>query len=119
MIARIITIANFRKEAKKLLKKFKSLKEELKELSKELLVNPRKGTPIGKEIYKLRISVKSKGRGKRGGLRMITYCIEESEEGQIEIYLLSIYDKSEYSTISDKLLRQLIKEILQNKKNSS
>ncbi len=51
--------------------------------------------------------MKSKGKGKSGGLRVITYSV--TEEG--EIYLLTIYDKSEIDSVDDKTLQEMIKEI--------
>jgi hypothetical protein len=59
---------------------------------------------LGKNTYKIRLSIKSQGKGKSGGARVITYLITENEE----IYLLIIYDKSEYDNVDDKLLQQII-----------
>ena len=121
MSVRVITTDNFRREAKKLIKKYRSLKGELLELSKELEENPRKGTKIGEEVYKIRLAVKSKGRGKSGGLRVITYVeaiVQEIDEENIDLYLLSIYDKSDYENISDKLLKSLVREIQQEIENN-
>ncbi|WP_369818103.1 type II toxin-antitoxin system RelE/ParE family toxin [Pedobacter sp. R20-19] len=65
------------------------------------------GTPIGKNCFKIRIAITSKGKGKSGGARVITnFIITEST-----VYLLSIYDKSEQDNISDKELLELLKEI--------
>ena len=105
----IILHANFRREAKPLLKKFRSLGGELRELSSSLKQNPEQGTPIGSSCYKIRIAIKSKGGGKSGGARVITCVVAVREE----VYLLSIYDKSEQSTLSDKRLKDLLKRIPQ------
>lgn len=43
---------NFKSEAKPLLKKYKSLANDLLRLEKELLGNPRLGTPLGQDVYK-------------------------------------------------------------------
>lgn len=64
---------NFKKEAKPLLKKYRSLKDELTALEQELVQNPALGTPLGAQIFKIRLAIKSKGRGKSGGARVITY----------------------------------------------
>ena len=53
MNVKVITSNNFRKEAKRLIKKYPSLKKELAELERELLLNPKIGTPIGKDCYKI------------------------------------------------------------------
>lgn len=102
----IIVTSNFRKKAKRLIKKYHSLKGELADLAKQLAKNPDSGTPLGSDCYKIRIAVKSKGKGKSGGARIITnYKIENNI-----VYLLSIYDKSELNTISDNDLKRLLRE---------
>jgi mRNA-degrading endonuclease RelE of RelBE toxin-antitoxin system len=103
----VIPIEKFRKEAKRLLKKYPSLKKELSDLNTILMANPAIGAPLGKNAYKIRIAIKSKGTGKSGGARVITYIIAENEE----IYLLTIYDKAEFDTIEDNILRKIIKNI--------
>lgn len=66
--------------------------------------NPHQGIPLGNNCYKIRASIKSKGKGKSGGARLITYvCVLEEE-----LYLLSIYDKSERESISDKELKAIL-----------
>lgn len=116
MKTKIITSENFRKKAKRFLKKYQSLKTELQILEKQLLVNPELGTNIGNDCYKIRIAVQSKGKGKSGGLRVITNVIihvnQENDNLKI-IGLVTIYDKSEYDSISDKNLIELIKKIKQ------
>ena len=103
----VIPIVKFKKEAKRLVKKYPSLKNELTELNLSLIANPTLGTPLGNNAYKVRIAIKSKGAGKSGGGRVITYVITEDEE----IYLLTIYDKGELDTIDDNTLRRIIKSI--------
>ena len=100
----VIPTDKFKKEAKRLIRKFPSLKEELRELSTTLSEHPETGKPLGKDTYKIRIAIKSKGKGKSGGARVITYLVTENKE----IYLLLIYDKSEFDNVDDKLLQQII-----------
>ena len=119
MNVNVITTENFRREAKKLIKKYQSLKKELQELIYQLEKEPRSGTKIGEDTYKIRLAVKSKGKGKSGGMRVITYVdveLELKEEEFTIVYLMSIYDKSDTSNISDKLLKQLVKEIQESVK---
>ncbi len=117
MNCKIIVIDDFKRDAKKLLKKYVSLKDELVALQKQLLENPRMGILIHENIYKIRLAVKSKGKGKSGGMRVITYVIEveiqieEIREQDITIFLLTIYDKSEMENITDNDLLNLINEI--------
>lgn len=105
---------SFKRQAKPLLKKFSSLSKELIQLEDELKGNPQIGKLLGKDTYKIRLAVKSKGKGKRGGLRVISH-INTDIIGLIEIVgdntivnLISIYDKSETASISEKELRDLI-----------
>ena len=97
----------FERQAKRLIKKYASLRKELLELVQELKENPDQGTAIGKGCFKIRISIASKGKGKSGGARVITNFIIS----QHTVYLLSIYDKSEKENLSDKELDQLLKSI--------
>jgi len=105
---------SFKRQAKPLLKKFLSLSNDLTQLEKELIENPHIGTPIGHNSYKIRLAVKSKGKGKRGGFRVISHVeteligIIENDGDDIVVNLISIYDKSEIASISDKELRDLI-----------
>ncbi|MDZ7897025.1 MAG: type II toxin-antitoxin system RelE/ParE family toxin [Arcicella sp.] len=102
---------DFRREYKRLAKKYLSLNADMQDLVAELQENPTLGTPLGDNAYKIRLAISSKNKGKSGGARVITYFITDDNE----LYLLSIYDKSEQADISDKLLKQLIKNILGSK----
>ena len=97
---------NFEREAKPLVKKYASLRSELAELGEELSENPEKGDSLGNSLYKIRLAIASKGKGKRGGARVITYLKTE----QNNIYLLSIYDKGEKDTISDQEIKEILNE---------
>lgn len=112
MKCEVRTTANFEKAAKPLLKKFKSLKTELHQLGGELQRNPEQGTSLGNHVFKIRLAIKSKGKGKSGGARVITFVELEVEldKSAMTVYLLTIYDKSETDTISRKEIDRLIKE---------
>ena len=103
----ISAIPSFKKEFKKLAKKYPSLKSDLQKLSEELIENPTLGIDLGGNFYKVRMTITSKGRGKSGGARIITHIkiIETT------IFLTSIYDKSDKDSISDKELNQLLNKI--------
>ena len=62
---------------------------------------------MGNDVYKIRLNIKSKGKGKRGGGRVLTQIKVEKEK----VYLLSIYDKSEKDTISSNTINKLLEEI--------
>ena len=108
----IIPTDQFKKAAKRLVKKFPSLKEELAELNETLQETPEIGTPLGNNSYKIRLAVKSKGKGKSGGTRVITYVVTDERE----VYLLTIYDKSEFDSVSTKTLKTIIDSVKANKK---
>jgi len=103
----IIATPKFRRELKRLVKKYPSLKDEYSELIYQLGENPKTGVSIGHDCYKIRLSISSKGKGKSAGARVITYLyIEETT-----VFMISIYDKSERSNISDAELLLLLKDI--------
>lgn len=103
----ISSIPLFDRQAKRLAKKYPSLKNDLTELLKNLANKPEQGTALGNNFYKVRVAIASKGKGKSGGARVITYL----KVTDTTIYLTSIYDKSEKSTVTDKELEQIFKFI--------
>ena len=106
---------NFKVEVKPLLKKYHSLESDLLKLEKELMLNPKLGTALGKDVYKIRLRVSSKGKGKSGGARIISLLetnllgFTEITNEEITVNLLSIYDKADIANISEKELKDLIK----------
>jgi len=109
MNIRVEPIADFTKKAVRLMKKYNSLVGELRELEDCLRQNPTKGTPIGRSCYKIRLGIKSKGKGKSGGARVITYYYIHGST----VYLLSIYDKAEQENISEEKIAELLQGIKQ------
>lgn len=97
--------ANFKKEAKKLTKKFPSLKQELTTLFTELETNPTMGTPLGNDIYKIRLAIASKNKGKSGGARVLSFL----KITATTVLLFSIYNKGDIDNLSDKEIQNLIK----------
>lgn len=102
---KIETTDNFIKELKPLAKKHRSLKSDLLLLNESLQKNPFEGSPLGKNCYKIRLSISSKGKGKSGGARIIT-CVKIVYQ---TVFLLSIFDKSVEENIPDKRLIELLK----------
>lgn len=103
MSYKIEVTANFKKEAKKLIKKYESLRSEIAELGNELSENPTMGTPLGNNVYKIRLTIASKNKGKSGGARVISFVKIVDET----VYLLSIFNKGERDTITDKEIEKL------------
>lgn len=105
-----ITVSpGFLRELKRLAKHYKSLKEDILNLKKDLLENPEQGVKIGKNLRKVRMSITSKGKGKSSGARVITYTVLITEIAS-EIKLVTIYDKSERENITDKELNDIMKQ---------
>jgi mRNA-degrading endonuclease RelE of RelBE toxin-antitoxin system len=107
MSYKIALTDNFKKEAKQLSKKYPSLKADLEAFSSELSENPTIGTNLGNNIYKIRLAIKSKGKGKSGGARVLTQIKVVNKT----IYLISIYDKAEKDCISDHEIKELLKQL--------
>ncbi len=104
MSYKILLTNRFEKELKRLVKKFPSLKEEFALLINDLDTNPTSGTFLGNDCYKIRIAISSKGKGKSGGARAISYVYVESNT----IYLLTIYDKSEKEDLKTNELKEMV-----------
>ena len=100
----IHVIPPFENQLKRLSKKYNSLKHEFAEFIDKIEENPFQGTSIANSCYKIRISIKSKGKGKRGGARIIAHVVVSQQD----VYLLAIYDKSEKDNLSNKELKELL-----------
>jgi hypothetical protein len=107
MLFEIIAVPRFAKDAKKLSKKYPSLKEELKQLVQSLERQPVQGKNLGNNCFKIRLAIRSKNSGKSGGARIVTYVAVLDSI----VYLLCIYDKSEQDDIGDKELQDILKGI--------
>lgn len=107
MTYQVKTLPEFDRELKKLVKKYPSLKFDILKLAESLSLDPTQGTPIFKNCYKIRLAIKSKGRGKSGGARVITSFVIHEDS----IFLLSIYDKSEKESVTDAYIKALLDSI--------
>ena len=97
----------FEKSLKRLSKKYKSLKDDYIQFLNELEKNPYIGDEIIENCRKARIAIKSKGKGKSGGGRVIFYY----EIVNDTIILLYIYDKNELENVNDDFIRYLLQTI--------
>ena len=100
--------AEFKRQIKRLRKKYASLQSDFDELLAELSENPFAGVDLGDGVRKVRMAIKSKGKGRSGGARVITYNIDEKAEVP-HIDSLTIYDKSEIDNVSDSYIQNLLK----------
>lgn len=104
------TTNRFERSAKSLIKRYRSLKTDLLEFICSLETNPFQGSELSPGIRKIRIAITSKGRGKSGGARIITYTIEV-RENEGTVYLIDIYDKSDYSTVDVAVINKAIEDM--------
>lgn len=107
---KVFLTPHFHKKAKRLLKKYKTLSKSLAALEEDLLANPQIGNSYGANIYKIRVADTSKGTGKSGGFRVITYLVKESEDGT-DIYLITIFDKSEEASIKKEEVLKIVRSL--------
>ncbi len=108
MSYKILLTDNFKKEAKILSKKYPSLKIELAELFSDLEINPTKGIHLGDNVYKIRLAITSKNKGKSGGARILSFV----KVLNTTVLLFAIYSKGEIESISQKEIEELLKEYL-------
>ncbi len=106
----IIPSPDFKNAYKRLKKRYRSLKSDLDILESELLQNPNIGDDLGKGIHKIRVAIKSKGKGKKGGARVISHNTILARISKNRIILLTIYDKSEKDNITEKEIITLLKK---------
>ena len=99
----------FLKSLKKLLKRYRSLYDDVTKLIVSLKENPMQGADLGNGFRKVRMAITSKGKGKSAGARVITFTLLVAN-GNLLI-LAEVYDKADRGTISDKELKQLLKDI--------
>src|ERR1700744_3875847 len=94
----VIATPRFKRDIKKLSKRYPSIKNEYAQLIKDLEKEPEQGIPLGNNCFKIRIGIASKGKGKSGGARAITHTVLIENT----VFLLTIFDKSDRENISDK-----------------
>lgn len=105
----VILLDNFKHDAKRLLKKYQSLKNELEQFIETTENKGVQGIPLGGGLFKARLAVKSKGKGKSAGMRIISYQDIIVVTKDSTVYLVAMYDKSEASTIEIKQINQILK----------
>lgn len=103
----VLTIDEFNDNVKRLQKKYRNIKIDLNKLVSKLKENPKIGTHIVNDCYKIRLANSSIPTGKSGGFRIITYYVDFEDN----IYLLTIYSKSELDSISESRINELLKQI--------
>ena len=101
---------DFAKEAKRLAKKYPSFKQDYKDFLDSIKENPLQGDEITKNRRKISMAIKSKGKGKSGGARVVTFnVLTNTEKGQVVFLLL--YDKEDASTVKVNVVKQLVQDL--------
>ncbi|MEB2775034.1 type II toxin-antitoxin system RelE/ParE family toxin [Algoriphagus sp. D3-2-R+10] len=101
----VILTPDFKKFFKRLYKKYPSLRNDLFELIQKLEYDFQIGVPLGSNLYKIRLSIESKNKGKSGGARVIYYFLSQNNE----IYMIHIFDKSDFDNIPKEKLLELLR----------
>lgn len=94
----------FSRDLSRLGKKYRSIFDDVAVLKKQLELDPYQGNSLGKNSFKIRMAITSKGKGKSGGARVIT-CVKVLAD---RIVLLTIYDKSEREDLRPGELDELL-----------
>lgn len=106
----IIPTSEFKRQAKTLSKRYRSFKDDLNYLIDSLEQNPLQGVELSPGIRKIRMAITSKGKGKSGGARVITYTVLVAEmEGRV--YLMIVYDKSDFSNVEMSAINSILKNL--------
>ena len=105
----VFALPFFRKQLKKLSRKFPKIKEDFTDLLEILKETPFAGVRvpgIGVPVYKIRMASRDQKRGKSGGYRVIYYF--KGKDG--DVYLILIYPKSVQENFDIKKVNDLLKE---------
>lgn len=103
----VLSIPPFDRQLKRLAKKYPSLKSDYAAFLKDIEHNPQQGKSLGKNCFKIRLAIKSKGKWKSGSARIITHIVVSEHI----VYLLSIFDKGDKDGLSGNELDDLLKNI--------
>ena len=110
----------FKRQFRRLSKKYRSLIDDLEIFQKELQENPLQGVDLGSGVRKIRMTIASKGKGKSGGACVLTLNVLVGDIGrrtepddtkgdeEIDVTLLTIYDKNEIDNVSDEYIKWLV-----------
>ena len=104
---KIIATTRFKKEVKRLIKKHRSLKVDLSNFVLDLSDNPIQGVDLGNNCRKIRLAITSTNKGKSGGARVIVLLVFEDKN----VFLLTIFIKSETENLGPNDLEEMIKEV--------
>lgn len=110
MTVRIDFHKEFLRQVKCFRKKYHSFEKDFYAFLSSIEENPLQGTDLGNSVRKVRMTISSKGKGKSGGARIITYSVNKESDENINVTLLTIYDKSEIASVSEEFIDWLIRQ---------
>ena len=108
MTVNITTHPEIVRQMKRYAKKYRSLANDYANFLTSIRKDPFQGIDLGGGIHKVRLAVTSKGKGKSGGMRIITFSLDKIDDETIHVTLLYIYDKKEMENVSDDFVRYLL-----------
>ncbi len=109
MIVSVKVTSEFERQAKRFAKKYKSFAKDFALFLADIKNNPYQGIDLGGGKRKVRMAIASKGKGKSGGMRVITFNVCLLNENDVVVNLITIYDKQEISNISEQYINQIIR----------
>jgi mRNA-degrading endonuclease RelE of RelBE toxin-antitoxin system len=107
-IVRVEKATQYKKELKKIQKKYRSIEQDIKDLIEKLEAGETPGDRINGnqyEVYKVRVKNSDINKGQSGGYRVIYYT-----KNIEKVLLTAIYSKSEQANITNKEIETRIKE---------
>jgi hypothetical protein len=99
------TTDDFDREIKKLSKKFPSLKNDFQNVIDNIEKELALADDLGEGFRKIRINIKSKGKGSSGGGRIITYETIIAINNKSVLFAL-IYNKGDYDNVDLSVLKK-------------
>ncbi len=97
----------FQRYVKPLAKRYRSFLKDYNDFLDELEKNPQMGIDLGEGYRKVRMAIASKGKGKSGGARVITFNTVERNGC---LYLIYAYDKSDADNVNLDIIKKIVKE---------
>lgn len=101
----------FERQAKRLAKKYRTFVDDFTGFLNAIKENPYQGVDLGGGKRNIRMAIASKGKGKSGGVRVITFNVELIDDEGVVVSLITIYDKQEIRNVSDQYINQIIKNL--------
>lgn len=111
MKVEVVLSEEFKRQFRRLAKKYQSLTDDFITFKKELEDDPFQGSDLGGGTRKVRMAIASKGKGRSGGARIIMLNITQKGLDILEVTLLTIYDKGELSSVSSKYIKWLVAQV--------